>query len=253
MNNNMETNIPAKKSYSAAIITILVVIVVALVAYLAYDKVIKKDEVKDDKESGEVLSDEEALKVGNELFEYTWTFAYDFAGDLVKFPTSDGEFSSDLELVYLDEENGSGYEITNYDEIMSHFAKGCKKVYWDYQDSNTKEEEMACEEALPLVTKNGKHYTIDMSRGGNTSFIKMSDLKIKSKEPEKIEFSIDYSYCIGDTQTEDIASENSKCYVLDENDEVTDKLVDPTTYTKNFIIVKEDGSWKIQKYYNDNA
>lgn len=256
MNNNIENNVPVNNSMPAKgnskmIVAILVIAVVALAAYLVYDKVIKKEENTDSKDSGEVLSDEEALKIGNELFEYTYTLAF-FDSDLCKYSTADGKYPTDMDPVDLGDD-GEGYEITNYDEIMGHFSKECKKVYWDYEDSDADEEEQTCDGNLGLVTKNGKHYAIDMYRGSNTSLINIGDLRIKNKEQTKIEFSVDYIYCTGDTETEDIASENSRCYVQDENGSTTDKLVDPTTYTKDFIIVKEDGSWKIQKYYNDNA
>ncbi len=250
------------------IIIILAIVVVAVAAYLVYDKVIKKDDKKDDKESGEVveneetpeetpeqpekdietpeegtvLSDAEALKIGKELFEYTRTFAF-FGSDLVKYATPDGKYPDD-DPVDLGEDYGEGFEITNYDEIMSHFAKGCKRVEWDYENPKAQEKEFTCDGAPGLATKNGKHYAIEMYRGSNTSFTNMSDLKIKEKTASKIEFTVDFSFCLDD---DTIRNESGKCIVTN-----TEKVVEPTTYTKTFIIVKEDGSWKIQKYYSDN-
>ena len=277
MNSNMGISMPTKKSYNALIITILAIVVVAVVAYFVYDKVIKKDEKKDDKESGEivenketpedsddgeVLSDAEALKIGKELLDYARENYDVTTSSHLKFATTNGKYDDRklVELYY----DVSGYEITNYDEIMSHYAKGCKQILWDINNPKAEEESHDCEELLPFTTENGKHYVLAQGISSNIAFAYASKFKIKNKTSKEITYTIDYAYCLttndnenavyydnyNDTKTEKY---KNKCVVTDENGNRTGKLINPTVYTKNYVIVKEDETWKIKTYYNDNV
>ncbi len=251
------------------IIIILAIVVVAVAAYLVYDKVIKKDdkesgevvENEEEPDDGEVLSDDEALKIGNELLDYAREEYDVIFSEYLKFATADGKYD-DEKLVELDDDE-SGYEITNYDEIMSHYAKGCKHISWDIDDPKAKEESSDCEELLPFVTENGKHYVLAQGISSNILFAYAGDLKIKNKTSNEITYTIDYAYCLTNNDKEDALyydnfddtkdeKYKNKCVVSDENGNRTGKLIDPTVYTKDFVIVKEDGSWKIKTYYDDN-
>lgn len=259
MNNNTDNQVSNNNSVSPknnskiVLATILAIIAVALATYLVYDKVLNKDEM---------LSNDEALKIGNELYAYA-NGNYGMDSELIKWATPDGKHpDEDEEPVDLGDDYGDAYEITNYDEIMRHFSKECKRVCWDYTDSKDQESEQSCEKDLPFVTKNDKHYAIDELGGGNVNIAYVGDLKVKNKTSNKITFTIDYAYCYTDNdeetvvyydQVEETKENKNKCVVLNEDGDSTGELLNPSVFTKDFVIVKEDGNWKILKYYNDNS
>ncbi len=247
MNNNMENNTPTSpitKSSKGVVVTILIIIVLALSGYLLYDKVLSKKDTNETKESSEpseddVLTDEEALKIGNELFGYV---------------TNYGDYYNENKYVYDDTEEleidgDIAYELSNYDEIMSHYAKDCKMVRWSESDVPDGEEEVACESDV-IITKDTKHYYLELMQGDNIYFAFFGKLTVANKTSDKIEFAIDYAYCADGTYADSDEEEYpNKCLVYDDEGEEVTKTLDPYKVSKPFVIVKEGNDWKVQKYY----
>lgn len=266
------------------LIGVLILAIVLMSGYIVYDKMINKQEqaegnVSNEKSKSEdvsndsplvdenkdtsnldttpnaadTISNAEALQIGNDLFKY--------ANGIFKnvkykeMPTEDN-------AVDLGDDYGDAYEITNYDEIVSHFASDCVAAYWSegvkpgidgYYD-----DPQACSEAFNIVTKNGIHYHIPSDPAfDNINFAYFGQLRLISKTADTIQFNINYVYCGDDYEVTGVYGNNigkntNKCYVLDNYNKPTDKTVEPIIIAREFVIKKENNSWKIKKYYMYN-
>lgn len=136
----------------------------------------KKETKKEIKESDNLLSENEALKVGNELWQYA-------------FNTSWGKtFKPDLEL------------ITNYEEVKSYFTDDF------YANNSFSETNYEFDEFFGIVkNQDGSIYSYAGSRGGDQQYLD-TKLLIKNNSQNEIIFKAISNYCDGS-----IYDDSSEC------------------------------------------
>lgn len=157
-----------------------------------------------------LLSDEEALELGNEQWKYASS------------ATFCGEYKYDN-----NDQDSDGIAITNFDEVNSHFTNDnliSSKIGGNTAKS-FKEKETA-----NFVYKNGKYYDpSSCGRGTDISYMNTT-LKIVDKKENEIKFTATSTYCSTSVNNSDCTGKTS-------------------TTDADFIIKKENGSWKIAKFY----
>ena len=154
---------------------ILILIIILLVSFITYDKIIKNDnnrsesvsENKDNsfKNNDEVISNEEAITIGNELYKKI--------NDIYFL-----EFPIDSELFIIGDD---GYTYSKFD-----YESEVKKYISSNFETKIKEE-------ISIIGKDGVYYVADVGRGSNQYYCD-SSLAIESIDANKIVFKTTISY-----------------------------------------------------------
>lgn len=215
---------PKKKKRKISIFPIfLILIILGLSGFIVYDKVFnKKTKVKVKTETKEevqlvteyLLTDQEALGVGN----YLWNYALDTVWcNNFKYSEEETDLGNNLK----------GFEITNYQDILNNFTED---FTYEYKDKTLKFNDI-----FENHTLNDKYYDVNKCSQEKDLTYGKTTLKIKSNELASIKFTATSNYCSNLT-------DNQEC-----NEETTTKTVD-----KDFEITKEDNTWKINKFVVPN-
>ena len=218
-----------KKSV-VVLIVILLLLVLGMGGYLVYDKVLSKDEVKENpsvennKKSSDneediynTLSNDEALKIGQQL----WNYAYDTLWCK--------NFNYSSELTNLGDGH-QGYEIINYDEVRNNFSND-----FVYKDESGKTR--SWEERFEQYVINGKVYDPSgCSRGSDMNYGE-TQLSVKSITSNTLIFNSLSTYC-----NDVMWNENNSC----KDEKITKKV------EEDFSLKLVDGNWKISNFYLPN-
>lgn len=184
-----------------------------LVSFIAYDKVIKNDNNKSESVSekennsstnnDEVISNEEAITIGNELYKKMRSIYM-------------RDFPSDFESSIIGDD-GITYEKFDYESEI-------KKYISSNFETKVKEE-------VSIIEKEDGYYVIGAS-GIGSQFYCDSSLSIESIDVNKIVFIATTSY-----DNVGVSPLKSEC----------SNHIDYTK-TEQFIIVKENGNWVVEKF-----
>ena len=210
----MEKNQEAKKGNSINIFLIIAIILLVCSIAFMVGSILNNNSSSgsstgsDNKEN--LLSDDEALKIGKELYEKGYD-ALHFYGREESLSAENCEkeynevlkiFKKDVKIINL----GGYYESENdmnFSSLESHFKN--EQGAWD---------------------------CIAAARGGNIEFMAEKELTIEKIEENKISFIKQATYC--------------KDAEYDENDDERQKCLSTVqTMNHKFIIEKEDETWKI--------
>ena len=166
-----------------------------------------------------IITDEEALKIGSELFDYAerenMHMVYEFVSD------KEVELSDDL----------VGLEIKNFSEVENHFTTDCKTRL-----HNTDKEDNCLDvddDDNTIIKYNNSYYEVSVKRG-DASFADTSSLEIVDKREKQITFKVSYFYCEDNFYNDD----QKEC-------EDGSKMIKEDY---DFIIRKENDEWKIDYY-----
>lgn len=201
---------PKKKQKHFPIFTlILILLVLGLSGYIGYDKLINNNHnviLKETTTKQYQLTEQEALGVGN----YLWNYAF----DTVWCKTF--EYSEEASLI---SEGVSGFEITNYDQVIKNFTSD---FIYEYNDASFTFNDIFDNHIL-----DNKYYDVNKcNREANTTYHDTKlDIKLISKD--NIVYKAVSTYCEGEN--------------------CIDKKIE-----KEFEIVKEKKQWKIKKFYLPN-
>ncbi len=205
------------------LVIVLFIMVLGLSGYIAYDKLIAKDEpetapVKETtttttEEVEETMSESEALKIGNEL----WDFAFStFWGTE---PAWSKHVSSEVN------EHGGRENIcdTKVEDVKKKFAS-------DFKAQSCLSDDTTC---ASYTVKNfvPSEACQGAGRGGLQDY-KETSLTVKDIQANKIVFTANSEYC-----------GSSFCH---ESKETVKEI------KKDFVIVKEDDNWLISSFYLPN-
>ncbi len=202
-----------------ALVVILLVAVLGLTSYIVYDKVLSKE--KEEKEKVEeivekdLLSEEEALSIGNELWEYAHRTYW--GGEPV-WKSHDGEVN----------EYGGRPIIcdTTKEEVKQKYTKDVEIFMDDVSSSNEEDTlKLSIDEFIPSNACSGA------GRGGLQNY-KETNLSVKEIKEDEIIFIATSEYC-----------GSSFCH---ESTETVKEL------KKDFIIQKENDKWLIASFYLPN-
>lgn len=210
-----------KSKGKVVVIVILVLMVLGLGGYIVYDKVLNKEtsepvkaEKKDKTSNVNVLSQDEALKLGKERYEYIREGLYLCGYKQIKwddsklFAWTDTGKQTTGDLSYA--------RITNIEDIKSNLTT---HTYLNWLKA------------------------LDIKQEGNEHYIYVGGCGI----------SPDYAYDKFKIGVKDI-QENSITYSVDEyfytsdNNGIVEDINKAEKYTTDFEIVKENGTWKIKEY-----
>lgn len=207
-------------------IVILIILLLGSVGYIVYDKFIKespkepiKEEVKKEAIS-KVMSETEALKLGEEKYLYARDGLYSCGYKSVKFSTErydDTKLENVAGAEAVVNANGGYVKITNLAEIKSNLTDNAF-ISWINSD------------LLTIKGDNKGNYYMMTDCGGNPQY-KADKKKIEVKDiyENVITYTIKEYFC----NTEDL-------------DKCTDNTLEE--YKTTFELSKEDGSWKISAY-----
>lgn len=161
---------------SNVVIFILILIIVLLVSFIAYDKVIKNDNNKSESVSekennsstnnDEVISNEEAITIGNELYEK------------IHYIYWNTDVLSDSGSSITGEDGGIYYKFDYESEVKKYISSNF--------ETKVKEE-------ILIIEKEDGYYVQDLGRGSN-QFYCDSSLAIDSIDVNKIVFKATASY-----------------------------------------------------------
>lgn len=207
---------------SKILIVFLILIILGLGGYIAYDKVINKETEEPAKEEknevkDNTISNEEALAMGKEKYEFAREGLYLCGWKQVKYDTNKHYSYSDTGMKEVSDGTGAEYaKITNIEDIKSNLTK---HAFIDWIKS--------------LDIKNfEKDYYINVGGCGispDYAYDKYN-ISVKQINEDSIVYSIDEYF-----------------YGTDDNG-ISEDLSKATKYTSNFELIKEDNTWKINEF-----
>ena len=207
-----------KSTGKTVVIIILTILLIGALGYIVYDKVIvQKNEEPTPTEKNiktNILSNEEALSLGKEKYEYIRNGMYMcgykqlvLSQDAIPASTIGGDTTAGYNVTYR--------EIANINDIKSNLTA---EMFNQFVSSK-------------LITHQDKYYIVD-GCGGDPTYAH-TEYKIETKNIQ--EDSITY------TITEYF-------YNMDNSGNIVEDLNKAENYTATFAIIKENDNWKISQY-----
>ncbi len=246
MNENIEKNTKQKGLTVAVILLVIGLILLGLFTYNLYQKTAKdefeetakvenntnkKEEIKEDIKDSK-MSDEEILTLGKKL--------YDEAIDVIGNLTYEAEGIVKKPWEFDEEHPGYMKSLVTIDEMRNDILKDFTEEFKDAMLDPNKER---IGKDIIRVADN-EVFVVDSSKGVNFNYAWRDELEIENATDNKIEFKVSKKYISSDRLGEKLLRKDffEGYYTYEFLDS------DLETITAQFVIVKENGSFKISEF-----